>query len=266
MSSNLQLGKKPATHDPRDLEYEQYRAVTPFPALPHEFGQEALIDDWGVLGNDRYGDCVWAGGDHETMLWNASVGRQVIFDDDTALADYASATGFDPKSGSNDNGTDMREAMNYRRKNGLIDVNDDRHKIAAYVALEPGNWNHVMEALYLFGVVAIGIEFPDTAFDQFERGKPWTVRPGANIEGGHYVPLVGRHSHHVHCVTWGKIQPITMRFFEKYCDEAYAPLSEEMLSGGRSLQGFDIEQLQKDLSLLGKRGEQPSASELQAKG
>lgn len=52
------------------------------------------------------------------------------------------------------------------------------------------------------------------------------------------------------CVTWGRLQSMTLRFYKNYCDEAYAILSPEMLIEGKSLEGFDLAQLQADLKLL----------------
>jgi hypothetical protein len=38
------------------------------------------VAHWGMLGNDHYGDCVWAGAAHETMLWNKEAARNVLKD------------------------------------------------------------------------------------------------------------------------------------------------------------------------------------------
>jgi len=59
-----------------------------------------------------------------------------------------------------------------------------------YLALAPGNPNQL--AIYLFGAIGIGIKFPNTAMDQFNAGKPWDIANNAKIEGGHYIPGVGR--------------------------------------------------------------------------
>ncbi len=139
--------------------------------------------------------------------------------------------------------------MKYRKSTGLIDANSNRHKIGAYLALEPGNTDHLLAALYLFGAVGIGIQFPNSAMDQFNAGKPWSVVQGAQIEGGHYIPLVA-HRTYLECVTWGRIQYMTMQFYQKYCDEAWAILSPEMLNAGKSPEGFDLKQLQADLIAL----------------
>ena len=70
---------------------------------------------------------------------------------------------------------------------------------------------------------------------RFDRGlddSPWFYR--ANLE----------------CVTWGRVQQMTAQFYAKYCDEAWAILSPEMLKAGKSLEGFDLAQLQADLTAL----------------
>jgi hypothetical protein len=85
--------------------------------------------------------------------------------------------------------------------------------------------------------------------DQFNAGRPWSIVSGSPLEGGHYVPLVALRGD-LYCVTWGKLQPLTRAFLTKYCDEAWAILSPEMLTGGKSLEGFDLAQLQSDLKAL----------------
>jgi hypothetical protein len=252
----LGLGKAPATHDPRDLLMGRYVLERDLPALPTtDLGHpEHFPAEWGMLGNDNYGDCVWAGADHETMLWLAMGGQPVPgFTDDTALADYSAVTGFRKDDPSTDQGTNMRDAMNYRRKTGIVDASGNRHKIGAFVALQPGNITQLKQCIWLFGAVAIGFEFPGSAMDQFNRGQPWTVVPGAQIEGGHYVPGVLYHASvdMFEVVTWGRRQLVAPSFLQKYMDEAYGVLSVELLAGGRSLEGFDLATLQGDLADIG---------------
>ncbi|HEY6240245.1 MAG TPA: hypothetical protein VIW78_05345 [Burkholderiales bacterium] len=264
MNSKHKLGKKPATYDKRDLQFAHYRTVAALPPYPRNFGHETLIGakSWQMLGNgpdntvsknfQGAGDCVFAGGDHETMLWTLEGGKPAKFLGKNAIADYSAVTGYNPNDPNTDDGTDVREALKYRRKTGLIDASGKRHKIGAYLALEPGNLDHLYEALYLFGVVGIGINFPNTAMDQFNAGKPWSVVAGAENDGGHYIPLVARRTN-LECVTWGRIQQVTLRFYQTYCDEAWAILSPEMIKGGKSPEGFDLDQLKADLNLVGKK-------------
>ncbi len=255
--TDLKLGKAPARPRPKDIHLSEIVAAgTVLKAAPVGFGHYDVIgpDAWSMLGNDRYGDCVWAGAAHETMMINKMNGRDVAFTDDVVLADYTAVTGFNAADPASDQGTDMHAAMDYRRHTGILDSAGAglRHKIGAYVSLEPGNWHQTMEALEAFDFVAIGFQFPDYAMAQFQAGKPWSYHVGGTIEGGHYVPIVGRpHAWTLEVVTWGRVQPMGLRFFEHFCDEAYGVLTEETLSGrGRTPEGLDLAALNVALAAL----------------
>lgn len=251
----LALGKTRARHAV-SLKFETYFDVTALPKAPAVFGKPWLVRQPGMLANDRIGDCVWAGAAHETMLWCAEAGTRVTFTDTDVLEDYSVATGYNPADPSTDQGTDMQAAASYRRKVGVIDASGGRHKIDAYVALKPGNIAQVELAAFLFGAVGIGVQFPASAFDQFDQAKPWTTVAGSPLEGGHYVPIVGRNSMgYFLCWTWGRLQAVSPSWLYKYMDEGIGYLSLERMRGpmgvpGVSPQGFDAATLQADLKLL----------------
>src|SRR5262249_15120824 len=250
----LKLGKKPAAPRATDFKFADFAANIQLPSVPSRFGHGSAYADWKMLGNDRYGDCVWAGAAHEHMLLNKVVHQvDVSFDDNSVLGDYAAATGFNPNDPSTDNGTDVHEALDYRRKTGIADTNGTRHQIGAYVALNPKNWQHLEQAAYIFGAVGIGFEFPASAMDQFNQGEPWDYVNGSKIEGGHYVPVVGslHAADQASAVTWAKRQPFTVAFYEQYNDEAWAYVTpEELRSDGTGLHGFDMEKLNTYLAAL----------------
>lgn len=246
----MKLGKLPARKDSIKLKLADYLvAQTP----PTKAGHQNLVLDWdGLLGNDQYGDCVWAGAAHETILWNTEAKQSVTFTEQSVLSDYSAVTGFNPKKPATDKGTDVQIAASYRLKTGVKDETGKRHQVAAYLAIDQKNLSQLRQAIYQFSNVGIGIEFPSSAMTQFNDGKPWSVVNGAKIEGGHYIPAIGYDSQYIYVVTWGKLQKMTWGFYAKYCDEAIVYLSDEMLSGGKSIDGFNATQLQADLSQLTK--------------
>jgi hypothetical protein len=256
MSTTLRLGKQPATEDERDLLFSNYVKPQELPTPPEQFGHETLLPakGWQMLGNDEWGDCAWAGPAHETMMLTAEGGHATEFTTEGVLSDYAAGTGFDPNAGppgSNptDRGSNVRSVLKYRAKTGIVDAAGKRHKIGAYVKLKPKDLAQIYQAMYLFQAVGIGIEFPESAMQQFNEGKPWAVVEGAPVEGGHYVPCVAKRSD-IDVVTWGALQPMTVDFFETYCDEAWAYISEEDLQKGVDPNGFNLEQLKADLAAL----------------
>jgi hypothetical protein len=151
MDSLHKLGKKPATYDKRDLQFAHYRTAAPLPPHPKQFGHEKLVaaNGWQMLGNgpdntvspgfQGAGDCVFAGGDHETMLWTLEAGSAANFSGATAISDYSAVTGYNPKDPNSDQGTDVREALKYRQNTGLIDAAGSRHQIGAI-----SHWSRAM--------------------------------------------------------------------------------------------------------------------------
>ncbi len=255
MTLPFKLGKSPARPwqaPGNKFRLGTYLAATALPAVPPVFGHQALIGarDWGLLGNDQYGDCVWAGAAHETMMLVKEAGVTVAFTDAAVLSDYSAATGFKISDPSTDQGTDVQAAADYRRKTGIIDAAGKRHAIAAYLALEPGNLTHLYQATYLFGAVGIGFQLPQSALDQFDQGLPWSVLQGSPIEGGHYVPLLGRTASGLVVVTWGDVRLMSEAFLATYCDEAVAYVSTEDLVNQKSPEGFDYAALLADLKEL----------------
>lgn len=245
----MKLGKLPARPGAVKLQFKNYSTALITP--PSKYGRYGLVSDWqGMLGNDQYGDCVWAGADHEHIYWNKEANKDLRFTSQNALDDYAKCTGFKPNDPNTDQGTDMQVAASYRLKTGIGDAQGQRHKIGAYVALIVGNEAELKQAIFYFGAVGIGIQFPASAMAQFNTGKNWTIVTGSKIEGGHYVPAVGYDSRYIYVVTWGKLIKMSWAFFRKYNDESIVYLDTEMMTGGVSLEGFNISQLTSDLAEL----------------
>ncbi|HWE04643.1 MAG TPA: hypothetical protein VG326_19715 [Tepidisphaeraceae bacterium] len=244
------LGKTKARPGAVSMKLSTYLTKSQLPTPPANFGHYELVSNFGMLGNDKYGDCVWAGAGHETEMWCMESGCTVQFNDKCVLSDYAKVTGFKPNDPSTDKGTDMQLAASYRRKTGILDASGKRHKVVAYLAIAKGNLDQHLAASYLFGAVGIGINFPSSAMDQFNAGKPWDVVKGAKIDGGHYIPLVGRRNGNLLIVTWGKVQEMTPAFFTKYNDESIVYLTDEDLKAGKTPEGFDVAQLNADLAAL----------------
>jgi hypothetical protein len=133
----------------------------------------------------------------------------------------------------------------------MVGNDGKRHKIGAYLQLDQSDLNEVLMAAYLFSAVGIGINFPLSAINQFNQGEPWTVVKDSEIEGGHYVPIVGYDEQYLYCVTWGQIQKMDIEFFKAYCEEVWAILSTEFLNGQiLSPEGFNLTQLQADLAAI----------------
>jgi hypothetical protein len=250
----LKLGKSTARHDPRALLLASY--VTPaLPAPPASFDLSMKVgSSWGMMDNDEIGDCTCAAAGHLIMEWTANSGKKMVTPTDQQIvAAYSAITGYNPKTGANDNGANEVDVLNYWRQTGIAG-----DKIGAYVSLEPSNHTHVMDSVYIFEGCYIGVQLPISAQAQTQNHQPWSVPPGGTTGdgkpgswGGHAIPVVAYDTRGVTVVTWGALQAMTWSFWEAYCDEAYAILSDDYMDGQKKApQGFNLQQLQADLADL----------------
>lgn len=242
------LGKLPARHDPRTLRFENYRTNTPLPQLPAAHWGHGL--DYGMLGNDVYGDCVEAAYAHFMQIATTRAGGTVYSPAESdALTAYTAMTGFNPAVPSTDNGTDMLTACNYWQDTGMAGL-----EIDAFLAVSPLSAGDVQDAVAYYGGLYAGFQLPLSA--QSQTGSEWTVTTGpdaaAGSWGGHCVPIVGYAPGVYYCITWGAIQSMTAGFFETYCDEAFCLLAHEWIgASGDSPSGLAWGLLQADLANLG---------------
>ena len=253
----LKLGKQPPRHDPRTLLFATY-ATAALAAPPPSLDLTTKMKlPWGMMDNAQIGDCTCAAAGHLMMEWTANAQSKIFTPSDKQIvAAYSAITGYNPKTGANDNGAQEIDVLNYWRQTGIAG-----HKIQAFVALEPSNTTHIMDGTWIFGGCYIGLALPNTAKAQTQNHQPWSVTSlgttgdGApNSWGGHAVPVVAYDARSLTVVTWGALQTMTWGFWAAYCDEAYAILSPDFLKpkGGQPVtpNGFNLAQLQEDLADL----------------
>jgi hypothetical protein len=252
-TKKLKLGKSTARHDPRTLLLAAYVSHD-LPTPPPLFDLTTKVKAWGMMENDQIGDCTCAAAGHLIMEWTANAGKKMVTPSDKQIVGaYSAVTGYNPTTGANDNGAVEIDVLNYWRQTGIAG-----HKIGAYVALEPSNHNHIMDSVYIFEGCYIGVQLPISAQAQTQNHQTWSVPPGGTTGdgkpgswGGHAVPVVAYDSRGVTVVTWGALQKMTWSFWEAYCEESYAILSNDYLTKKKTTpQGFNMQQLQADLADL----------------
>lgn len=248
------LGKLPARADSVQFKLRNYLNVNRLPTPPRRFGHASRFPGpWGMLGNDKVGDCVLAGGAHEEMLWHFSGKKKpAVFSDKAVISDYSAITGYDPRNPDSDTGTDMQEAAAYRKRTGLLSVDGKRHTIDAYAALKLRDIDELLLAMWLFDAVGVGIHYTQSADKQFDAQQPWDDVGRSKDLGGHYIPVFDVNSKgNLCCITWNRYHAMTPAYFNKYCDEAVAYISLDALDDkGISAEGFDRAALQADLNAL----------------
>lgn len=224
----------------------------PLPTRPSTADWLSQVTEWPMYGNDRYGDCTFASPGHLIQAWTTySQGATVTIGEDAVIGAYSALTGFTPDNPSTDQGAYIQDVMGYWRTTGI-----GGHAILAYAAVDVSNLDEVELAIELFGAVNVGVNLPESAMDQFDRGRPWDVVRGSRIAGGHCVP-VGRYTDagtagdSLACVTWAKVQPLTQAFWQRYVDEAWIAITEDWVNtNGTNPLGLDLYALGQDLQQL----------------
>jgi hypothetical protein len=246
--------------DPRPgaipLRLATYCDFNKLPLPPYTFGHYQMIEDWGICGNDDWGDCAFAGSVHQTMLNTLEGGSPASFSTATTLGNYSALTGFNQNAGPSgdnptDGGTDLGKLADYWINTGIFDDNGVHHKIVAVLDMNPGDLRELWVATYLFQSVGMGFALPNTAQEQTQEGRIWDVESGAYIVGGHYVPCFGRDNNGLGVgVTWGNTQKFTPAFYSSFNNQGICGLSEEALIKGRDIDGFDDQLLRADFQEL----------------
>ena len=237
-------GKLPARPGAIHLKLGDFVDESKLPPLPDVFGHSLAVLP-GMYGNNKVGNCVLAGAANEQNLWAREADQpQPNFSAAGIKKQYFELTG------GGDDGLDVQQTAKWRRDVGLLDDDGKRHKIEAYLALEPGNIRHVFYGVYLFGAVGIGWRLPKQADRQFDLNIPWNFK-GLTPGGGHYTPFIGRRLGMLHVFTWGRRYPVLETSLNPtYCDEAICYVSKEGLVNQKSPDGFDYERLLNYLEAL----------------
>src|SRR5579885_56941 len=102
----VKLGKRPARHDPRTLRLGDYllpRLPTPKPRV--DYTTKVPAGQWGMMANDKIGDCTCAAAGHMIEEWTAwSKPKMIVPADRDIVRAYSAITGYDPKDPATDQG------------------------------------------------------------------------------------------------------------------------------------------------------------------
>jgi len=196
----------------------------PLPAAPNKV-DVPQINDWGMLGNDKYGDCTFAGIVHARMAHATLLGVTETFPSDTDVENaYLSYTG------GKDVGAVEADLLNFWKNNELFGK-----KLSAFAPTDHADQDELRSVIASYGLAYIGVQLPVTFQQQFINNEPWelTHTPADNqIEGGHCVILVGYDEQYAQCITWGKVQQVTWEWLSSYMQESWALITPEIVEKG----------------------------------
>ncbi len=233
---------KPTVRYPLRFAHEYLKSPLAAPVYPINV-TEGIVD-FGMMGNDTYGDCGTAGEVHLEMTTAKAAGT--IGPDPTsplAVQRYVSYTGAEQPPGP---GVDLASYLLWLCQQGFI-------KAFAPVDVTVRD---TMEALMGAGFgLYVGVNLPDNANDQFSNGRPWDLDGlTPDPEDGHCILWVGSVSPTgLHTfVTWGQVQAATEAWVQACLDEAFLVVTTE-----EQLAAFDPALLA-DVAALGGTSRQPA--------
>jgi hypothetical protein len=244
--SNMKLGRKAIKTDSRTLALGDYLKPS-LPAPPPAKDWTCGVTDWGVMLNDKLGDCTIAGVAHAIQVWSVCTGGEITPLDSTVLSYYEKWDGYNPADPTTDHGGVELDVLNSWHKEGF-----DGHALLAFADPKYANLDEIRQSIALFGGVYIGLALPLTAQTQ----DVWDVVPNGGAKakkgswGGHCVFVPKYDDKSFTCITWGKPKTMTLAFWKKYCDEAHTLFGQNWLSAKGAPSGFNQGQLQTDLGLI----------------
>jgi hypothetical protein len=219
---NVKLGKGPAKKDNRTIKMRSLFRKAVLPPIPDQYDFDALkpVDiPLPMFANDAFGDCVIAGRAHQTLRFEFNEQKRLItIQDDDVITQYMKETG------GADDGLIVLDSLKSWRNDGWM-ADGKHYTIHAFAQINEKDSDEVKAAIYCLGGIGVGLNLPKSASEQLDAGLPWdfswhwNAMPGS--WGGHYVYVKGYNEVGPVCVTWGKEQQMTWKFFKCYCDEAY---------------------------------------------
>jgi hypothetical protein len=221
-------------------------ALAALPAPPAAIVETADLT-FGMFGNDRAGDCTVAQLGNQIIAQTAlATGTTITVPVDEVIAFYSSISGYDPDTGANDNGCDEDDVMARFQSSGL-----SGYKSAGSVSINTRNHMHLMQARWVFGAFALGVQLPKSAEDQFDAGEPFTVPWYSPIVGAHEICVVDYDASGLYVVTWAGRTLATWPWVERYAIDAHVAASTAYLrSDGTTPGGLTLAQLGVDLPFV----------------
>ena len=228
--THFKLGRLARTYDPRIPHLSALLAgQAPTTAPPSTDWTAGMPANLGMMLNDTLGDCTCAAVYHALQVWsfNARAGDIDTEPDSDVEKLYVDACGYKPSAGGEGPGGNEQHVLTYLLKSGAPTgpAGQTRHKIKAFVEVDPRNVNDVKQTIFDCGVAYIGFNVPQFLMPPPPASPPavWDVQTtDTNSIGGHAVVLAGYDAVGARVISWGQYYTMTWAFFAQYVDEVYA--------------------------------------------
>lgn len=218
------LGKLEAVR-PEGLHMLAYYQTSPLPAPPASVAVPKVAS-WGMMGNDQYGDCTFAGIGHAKIATATVLGiKEAELTTEQVVQAYLAYTG------GKDTGCVEADLLKHWSQTELFNG-----KIAAFAPTDVADQLELKSVIAHYGLAYIGVRLPSVCEEQFANHQPWALTHTAadnNIIGGHCIILVGYDAQYFYAITWGAVQKIEWSWLQAYMDESWAIITPEIVEKGQ---------------------------------
>lgn len=224
--TGFSLGRKPRVRRPGVPHLSALLAgITLLPPPPMVDYSKALPPELGAMLNDQLSCCTCAAVYHAIQTWTANANPPIDTEPDGNVELlYEQACGYNPADPSTDQGGIEQDVLAYLLNTGApIGTNGNaRHKIDAFIEVDPRQTDDVKRTIADCGLAYIGFNVPDYLMQETAPNSDWDVQAGTpNIVGGHAVVLVGYDDARATVISWGNFYTMTWAFFAQFVDEVY---------------------------------------------
>jgi len=208
------------------------------------------------LAPEGLGDCTCAAFYHAIQVWTFNATKKMVTGPDSDVERlYIQACGYNPKVKGEGPGGNEQTVLSYLLTTGapLGPKGATRHKIAAFIEVDPRNTDDVKRTIADCGLAYIGFNVPESV--QPPNAPPlavWDYVPSeAKILGGHAVVLAGYDAQGARVISWGQYYTMTWAFFAQFVDEVYAIADGDWIEHtGKTPGGFTLDQLEAQMQAL----------------
>ena len=246
------LGRLPRAYDQRVPHLSSLMAgrrgllLPPPPAVDR---MSRMPAKWGMMGNDRLGDCTCAALGHAVQLTSFVTGREITPPDAAVLQLYEAACGYSAADPSSDQGGNEQQVLSYVHQHGIPDGAGKHDAVRAYVEIDPRSLDDMRRAIDEAGFIYVGADIPET----WTSSNTWSAPgPDEQIAGGHAFIVGGYDQEAFYGVSWGEVVTISPAAVTACFEEVYAVLLASWFDkSGATLAGLTAAQLQQAMEGLG---------------
>ena len=232
----------------RTLKVRDYLPRSLYP--PQSVDHFSKVTDWGMYGNDTWGDCGPTGVANSRKLITAYLaGTEQSPSQEDVYSLYALQNpGFSQDTsqpgGPQDQGVDLQTMCEQLISHGIGST-----KALGFASVNVNDLDEIRECITLFGCVLLGVDLENAQQDQTDDGGPWTYKASAEW-GGHCV-MTGRFTPELtDVITWAEVIGMTGSFDKAQLDEGFVVIWPEHLDLPGFTEHVDLKQLAEDYKAL----------------